>query len=59
VIAKKAHITAAHINVLFGGYMGCGGRRWCDEAGIERLRILQMAWQEKDYVFAKVMRGAV
>jgi hypothetical protein len=52
VIAKKAHITAAHTNVLFGGYMECGWKRWRDEAGKERLRILQMA-------FAKVMRGAV
>jgi hypothetical protein len=59
VIAKKAHITAAHTNVLSGGYMGCGWKRWRDEAGIERLRIFQMAWQERDSVFAKVMRGAV
>jgi hypothetical protein len=59
VIAKKAHITAAHTNVLFGGYMGCGWKRWRDEPGIERPRILQIAWQEKDSVFAKVMRGAV
>jgi hypothetical protein len=50
VIAKKAHITAARTNVLFGGYMmGYGWKRWRDEAGIERLRILQMAWQEKDF----------
>jgi hypothetical protein len=34
-------------------------KRWRDEAGIERLRVLQMAWQEKGPVFAKVMRGAV
>jgi hypothetical protein len=59
-IAKKAHIMAAHtINALYGGYMGCGWKRWQDEAGIERLRILQMAWQERGSVFAKAMRGAV
>jgi hypothetical protein len=34
VIAMKAHITAAHTNVLFGGYRGCGWKRWRDEAGI-------------------------
>jgi hypothetical protein len=39
--------------------MGCGWKRWRNEAGIERLRIFQMAWQETDSVFAKVMRGAV
>jgi hypothetical protein len=59
VIAKKAYITAAHTNVLFGGYMGCGWKKWSDEAGIERLRILQLAWQEHDSVFGKVMRGDV
>jgi hypothetical protein len=35
VIAKKAHITGAHTNVLFGRYMGCGWERWRDEAGID------------------------
>jgi hypothetical protein len=60
VIAKKAHITAAHTNVLFGGYMGCGWKKWSDEAGIKRLRILQLAWQEHDSVFGKaIMQGAV
>jgi hypothetical protein len=39
--------------------MECGWKRWRDEARIERLRILQMTWQEKGSVFAKVMRGAV
>jgi len=39
--------------------VGCGWKRWSDEAGIERLRILQLAWQEHDTVFGKVMRGAV
>ena len=54
VIAKKAHITAAHTNVLFGGYMGCGWKKWSDGAGIERLRILQLAWQGHDTVFGEV-----
>jgi hypothetical protein len=39
--------------------MGCGWKRWKDEVGIERLKIVQAAWQEKTTVFAKVMRGAV
>jgi hypothetical protein len=39
--------------------MGCGWKEWSDEAGIERSRILQLAWQEYDTVFGKVMRGAV
>jgi hypothetical protein len=59
-IAKKAHTTATRTDVLYGGYMGCGWKQWRDEAGIERLRIvLQMAWQKRGSVFAKVMRGAV
>jgi hypothetical protein len=38
--------------------MGCGWKRWKDEVGIERLKIVQQAaWQEKATVFAKVMRG--
>jgi hypothetical protein len=42
------------------GIWDVDGRKWWrDETGIERLRILQMAWQEKGSVFAKVMRGAV
>mgnify|MGYP000429539528 FL=1 len=43
-IASKAHITAANSSILFGGYMGCGWKRWKDEVGIERLNILQAAW---------------
>jgi hypothetical protein len=39
--------------------MGCGWKRWKDEVGIERLEIVQAAWQETTTVFAKVMRGAV
>jgi hypothetical protein len=35
--------------------MGCGWKRWRAGAGIERLCILQMAWQEKGSVFAKVI----
>jgi hypothetical protein len=35
---------------------GSGGK---DEVGIERLKIVQAAWQEKKSVFAKVVRGAV
>ena len=58
-IASKAHISAANSSILFGGYMGCGWKRWKDEVGIERLKIVQAAWQEKTTVFAKVMRGAV
>ena len=37
-IASKAHITAANSSILFGGYMGCGWKRWKDEVGIERLK---------------------
>ena len=58
-IASKAHITAANSSILFGGYMGCGWKRWKDEVGIERLKIVQAAWQEKKSVFSKVVRGAV
>ena len=43
-IASKVHITAANSSILFGGYMGCGWKRWKDEVGIERLNILQAAW---------------
>jgi hypothetical protein len=39
--------------------MGYGWKRWKDEVGIERLKMVQAAWQEKTTVFAKVMRGAV
>ena len=39
--------------------MGCGWKRWKDEVGIERLKIVQAAWQEKTSVFSKVVRGAV
>jgi hypothetical protein len=39
--------------------MGCGWKRWKDEVGIERLKIVQSAWQGKNSVFAKVVRGAV
>ena len=27
-IVSKAHITAANSSILFGGYMGCGWKRW-------------------------------
>jgi hypothetical protein len=40
VIAKKANITAAHTKVLYGGYMGCGWKRWRDEVGLERLKMV-------------------
>jgi hypothetical protein len=46
-IASKAHITAASSSILFGGYMGCGWKKWNDEVGIERLKIVQAAWQRK------------
>ena len=59
VIARKAKLTAAHSNILFGGYMGCGWRRWRDEVGVERVKVLAMAWEEWDTTFARVMRGAV
>ena len=59
VVAKKAHITAAHTDVLFGGFMGCGWRKWQDEVNIERLKILMLAWEEPNTVFGKVMRGAM
>ena len=59
VVARKAKLTAAHSDVLFGGYMGCGWRRWRDEVGIERVKIIAMAWEEWDTTFARVMRGAV
>ena len=59
VVARKARLTAAHSDVLFGGYMGCGWRRWRDEVGIERIKIIAMAWEEWDTTFARVMRGAV
>jgi hypothetical protein len=52
---RHIYITAAHTHVLFGGYMGYGWKKWSDEAGIERLRILQLAWQEHDTVFGKAM----
>jgi hypothetical protein len=39
--------------------MGCGWKRWKDEVGIERLKIVQAAWQEKKPVFSKVVRGAM
>jgi hypothetical protein len=42
-IASKAPITAANSSVLFGGYMGCGWKRWKDEVGIERLKTVQAA----------------
>ena len=59
VIARKAKLTAAHSDILYGGYMGCGWRRWRDEVGIERVKILAMAWEEWDTTFGRVMRGAV
>ena len=59
VVARKAKLAAAHSDVLFGGYMGCGWRRWRDEVGIERVKIVAMAWEEWDTTFARVMRGAV
>ena len=59
VVAKKARLSAAHSDVLFGGYMGCGWRRWRDEVGIERVKIVAMAYEEWDTTFAKVMKGAV
>jgi hypothetical protein len=34
VAAKKAGLTAAAHKVLFGGYMGCGWKRWADEVNI-------------------------
>jgi hypothetical protein len=52
-IAKKVHITDAHTNVLCGGFMGCRWKRWRDGAGIERLRILQVVWQEKGSVCSR------
>ena len=59
MIARKAKLTAAHSDILYGGYMGCGWRRWRDEVGIERVKILAMAWEEWDTTFGRVMRGAV
>ena len=56
VVAKKARITAAHTDVLFGGFMGCGWRKWQDEVNLERLKILITAWEERTTVFGRMMR---
>ena len=58
VLAKKAGLTSASTDVLYGGYMGCGWKRWSDEVGIAKLQMLLTAWEEKDTTFSKVMRGA-
>ena len=58
VLAAKAGMRAAHSNVLFGGFMGCGWRRWSDEVGFERLGAVVRAWEEWDTVYARVVRGA-
>jgi hypothetical protein len=42
-IAKKAHITAAHTNVLYGGYIGCGWKRWRDGSGGEMKTVHKIA----------------
>jgi hypothetical protein len=63
VIAKMVHITAAHTTVLLSSVVDtwdAGGRGGVVKLPvIERLRILQLACQEHDTVFGKVMRGAV
>ena len=54
-IASKAHhITAANSSILFGGYMGCEWKRWKYEVGIERLKIIEAAWQERPLCLQKV-----
>ena len=59
VLAKKAGLTSASTDVLYGGYMGCGWKRWSDEVGIAKLQMLLTAWEETDTTFSKVVRGAV
>jgi hypothetical protein len=59
IASKALIIIGANSSILFGGYMGCGWKRCKDEVGIERLKIVQAAWQEKTSVFLKVVRGAV
>ena len=58
MLAGKAHMRAAHTKVLYGGFMGCGWRRWSDEVGLERLMAVILAWEEWGTVFARVVRGA-
>ena len=52
MLAGKAHMRAAHTKVLYGGFMGCGWRRWSDEVGLERLLAVIRAWEEHDTVYA-------
>ena len=52
VLAAKAGLRAAHTKVLYGGFMGCGWRRWSDEVGLERLTATVQAWEEWDTVYA-------
>jgi hypothetical protein len=40
VAAKKAGLTAAAHKILYGGYMGCGWKKWSDEVNIERMKMV-------------------
>ena len=46
VAAKKAGLTAAAHKILYGGYMGCGWKKWSDEVNIERMKMVLQGWQE-------------
>jgi hypothetical protein len=39
-------LTAAAHKVLFGGYMGCGWKRWADAVNLERMKMMLQGWQE-------------
>ena len=57
--AKKAGLTAAAHKVLYGGYMGCGWKKWSDEVNIERLKMVLQGWQEENTTYGEVIRGAL
>jgi hypothetical protein len=49
--ANKAGLTAAAHKVLYGGYMGCGWKKWYDEVNIERLKMVLQGWQEENTTY--------